>query len=91
MVAKGRRKGTVRFALQADNGTRKVAVVGSFNDWQPIGMRKQKGGGFVSIVPVARGSHEYKFIVDDEWITDPDNNAWAMNPYGTMNSIFTAD
>jgi hypothetical protein len=31
--------------------------------------------------------HEYKFLVGQQWITDPDNSEWARNPYGTMNSV----
>jgi 5'-AMP-activated protein kinase regulatory beta subunit len=89
MVDKGPKKGTARFALNPDNGARVVELAGSFSDWQPIRMKKRKGGCFVSIVPVAGGTHEYKFIIDGEWTPDPDNNIWAMNKYGTLNSILT--
>ena len=89
MVDKGRKKGTARFAFKPDNGARVVELAGSFSQWQPIRMRKQKNGSFVSIVPLADGTHEYKFIIDGEWTVDPDNNAWAMNPYGTLNSTLT--
>jgi 1,4-alpha-glucan branching enzyme len=87
MIGKGRKKGTIRFAIRPNGGIRKVALAGSFNDWQPVRMRQQKDGSFVAVVPVPPGTHEYKFILDDQWILDPDNNAWAMNSYGTMNSV----
>ena len=89
MISKGRKKGTTRFALRAADRATKVEVVGSFNNWQPIRMRRQKDGAFVAIVPVPHGAHEYKFILDGEWAVDPDNSAWAMNPYGTLNSVLT--
>ncbi len=91
MIEKGRKKGTVRFAVRPDGGAGKAFVVGSFSDWQPIRMRKQKDGSFVSVVPVPAGTYEYKFILDDRWVVDPDNNAWAMNPYGTLNSVLSVD
>jgi hypothetical protein len=50
-------------------------------------MRKQKDGSYSTTVPLAVGSHEYKFILDGQWVVDPDNNAWALNPYGTLNSV----
>lgn len=86
MYGKGRKKGTVRFAVQADGG-KKVAVVGTFSDWLPVQMRKQKDGSFVANIAVPPGNHEYKFIIDGEWVVDPDHGAWALNPYGTLNSL----
>ena len=91
MVAKGRKKGTVRFAVQPGNGVKRALLAGSFNDWRLLRMRKQKDGSFVSVVPIPGGTHEYKFLLDNEWIVDPDNSAWAMNSYGTMNSVVTVE
>ena len=87
MFEKGRKEGTVRFAIRPNGGVKKVELVGSFNDWKPLAMRKQKDGAYVSQVTVPGGTHEYKFIVDGQWIVDPDNSAWAVNPYGTLNSV----
>ena len=33
-----------------------------------------------------RGRHDYKFIVDGDWVEDPKAEA-APNCYGTMNSV----
>ena len=87
MYEKGRKKGTVRFAIKPDDGAKQVAVVGTFSQWQPVRMRKQKSGSFVANVEAQPGSHEYKFIIDGEWVVDPDHGAWALNPYGTLNSV----
>jgi len=91
MIGKGRKKGTVRFAIRPEDGAKRAFLAGSFSDWQPIRMRKQKDGSFVLIVPVPAGTYEYKFILDDRWVVDPDNNAWAMNPYGTLNSVVSVE
>jgi 1,4-alpha-glucan branching enzyme len=87
MVTKGRKKGTVRFVLVPSNGASRVEVAGDFNAWQPEAMRKQKNGAFVRIVPIEAPSAEYKFVVDGEWRTDPDNPEWALSDLGTINSV----
>jgi 1,4-alpha-glucan branching enzyme len=87
MYGKGQKTGAVRLSIRAESGARNVAVVGSFSDWKPVRMRKQKDGSFVANVEVAPGSYEYKFVIDGNWLVDPDNSAWALNPYGTLNSV----
>lgn len=90
MVEKGRKKGTLRFAVQCANGTQRAELAGDFNNWQPRPMRKNRKGQFVAVVPVQPGSYEYKFLLDGEWKPDPDNSTSLMNEYGTMNSIAVA-
>jgi len=90
MFEKGRKKGTYRFVLRSTNGVAKVALAGDFNNWQPARMRKQKDGSHVSIVPLAPGTYEYKFIVDGRWVVDEENGAFAWNPYGSVNSVAVA-
>jgi len=91
MVEKGRKKGTVRFVIRPDGAVRRASLAGSFNGWKPTQMRRQKNGAFVVIVAVPPGTYEYKFIVDDQWAVDPDNNVWAVNPFGTINSILSVE
>jgi len=86
MVSKGQKKGTIRFEIKLD-GAKKVMLAGDFNQWKPVAMRKQQNGVFTCMVNAPPGTYEYKFIVDGEWIVDPDNPAWALNPYGTLNSV----
>jgi hypothetical protein len=33
------------------------------------------------------GRHEYKFVVDGQWLPDPNAQANAFNAYGTLNSV----
>lgn len=91
MYTKGHKKGTVRFAFKPGNGARKIQMAGDFNNWQPARMRKQKDGSFVAVVPLPAGNYEYKFLVDGQWVLDGDNSSWAVNPYGTMNSVVHAE
>jgi len=87
MVSSGRKKGTTRFSLEAGTTATRVFLAGVFSNWQPQRMRRQKDGTFVLILPLGAGEYEYKFVVDDEWVTDPDNLLHAPNPYGTLNSV----
>jgi 1,4-alpha-glucan branching enzyme len=87
MYARGRRKGTVRFTFGPRKPVRRVCVAGDFNNWVPMTMRKQTDGTYVRVLPVPSGAHEYKYIVDGQWVVDPDHGVWAMNCYGTMNSV----
>ena len=87
MYAKGRQKGTIRFSISPGDAGKKIALAGSFNNWVPKAMRKQKDGSFACTVELSPGTYEYKFVVDGQWVVDPDTNAWAMNNYGTFNSV----
>ena len=88
MITKGRRKGTYRFVLQAVDGAKKAELAGTFNEWAPQPMRLNKDGQFIAEVPMAKGTYEYKFVVDGKWILDPDCSDIAANDVGTFNSVF---
>ena len=77
------------FTCRPGKGTRTVALVGSFNRWNPAAnrMRRGKGGLFYCRVVVAPGHHRYKFVVDGTWIPDPDVPDGTHNPYGVENAI----
>jgi len=91
MFEKTAKKGSYRFCLQAPANGSKVSVAGDFSAWQPLPMRKQKNGSFASVVTLKPGTYEYKFIVNGEWLVDGDNSAYALNPYGTANSVAVAE
>ncbi len=91
MYSKGNKKGTIRFAYKPDMEVKKVELAGDFNNWVPSRMRKQKDGSYVSNVGViVKGKLEYKYVVDGDWRTDPDNSSFAVNEYG-VNSVAQAD
>ena len=52
-----------------------VYLAGSFNDWSTTANQMVRGsdGVFSTTVNLADGAHEYKFVVDGEWIADPRN------------------
>ena len=79
----------VHFSFKSVPG-RKVALAGSFNDWDPDSapMADTKGvGNYGCSVTLPPGNSEYKFVVDGEWILDDDNPEFASNDFGTLNSV----
>lgn len=79
----------VRFVLSA-RGARKVAVVGDFNAWSPqetVLVDSDGQGTFVATVPVRRGLHEYMFLVDGKWMTDPGASETRPDGFGRANAV----
>ena len=69
-----------------------VCITGAFNDWNPEGYPMQKKEGkWIFPAYLEKGKQLYKFIVDGEWILDPDNPLWENNQYGTNNSVLWID
>ena len=87
MISLGRKKGTMRFALKAQENIKKVYVAGTFSGWEPVALRKQRNGFYVRNLELPQGKHEYKFISDDTWHHDPDNTELARNEHGSLNSV----
>lgn len=84
----------VRFRLalpQAES----VALVGSFNDWQPEGFTMYKDedqGVWVITVPIENGRHKYNFLVDGkELIPDPGAVVNEPDGFGNFNSVLYVD
>ena len=51
-----------------------VYLAGTFNNWSKTANKMTKSGGvFSTTVTLSPGIHEYKLIVDGEWICDPGN------------------
>ena len=79
--------GTLRFAYSPEESVKTVYLAGSFNNWKPISMSKQKSGQFVRIMKLSSGTHEYKFIIDGVWRHDSDHGNPVLNSLGSLNSV----
>ncbi len=86
MVTKKLLKAT--FELLAPDA-KKVSLTGDFNAWDEKGikMRKYKSGKWKANIDCSPGRYEYKYIVDNEWWTDPSNNQSSINSFGSVNSV----
>lgn len=66
-----------------------VALVGTFNDWDPRRhpMKNKGYGVWNKTVTLPPGEYEYKFWIDGQWREDPRNTKTSRNPFGTVNSV----
>ena len=79
----------VEFRLNA-NGAKSVAVAGSFNNWstKKTPLRKE-GERWTTTLKLPRGRYEYRFVVDGNWVNDPNAKESAANPFGSSNSVLS--
>jgi hypothetical protein len=77
------------FELKGYENAKKVLVAGTFNGWKngELFMNKTAGGWELPYT-LGAGNYEYKFIVDDKWITDPSN---PISSPGSGNSFLIVD
>jgi 5'-AMP-activated protein kinase regulatory beta subunit len=67
----------------------RVCIAGTFNEWhgvatQMIGMGEGRWAKELLLPP---GTYEYRFVVDGDWVTDPNSKETAANPFGSHNTI----
>jgi 1,4-alpha-glucan branching enzyme len=64
-------------------------LAGSFTNWQDGAFAMvRSGGGWVAKVKLPPGPHYYKFLVNNRWMTDPDNAMELPDGEGNINSVF---
>ena len=80
--------GNTTFTLKGHQRARTVALAGSFNGWdsQHVLCGKENAR-WVCRVDLPAGKYLYQFVVDDEWITDPDNPIQEDNGNGSVASV----
>jgi hypothetical protein len=66
-----------------------VSVAGSFNEWKPektplVSLGNGRWKGDLNVKP---GRHEYLFVVDGQWVPDPNAKESVANPFGGTNSV----
>jgi chromosome partitioning protein len=78
----------VRFSLYAPSA-KNVQIAGDFNVWSPAeGVMSKDETGFWSItLPLSSGRHNYKFVIDGDWVTDPSNPDFEKDTRGNVNSL----
>jgi hypothetical protein len=70
-------------------GAKTVCVAGSFNEWKPekTPLVPKGNGRWVGDLAVKPGRHEYLFVVDGQWVPDPNAKETVANPFGGQNSV----
>ena len=81
-------KHKVQFKIYAPEAT-EVYLTGEFNKWSPVkkAMRKNIDGEWVTRMILAEGDHQYKFVVDGDWVNDPGASKFVDNGMGGSNSV----
>jgi 1,4-alpha-glucan branching enzyme len=78
----------ISFSVYAPKA-KKVFVSGTFNNWarnlEP--MKKTAKGVWMKRKRLLPGKHEYKFLIDGEWMPDPSCGDTVKNAFGTLNSV----
>jgi len=86
-AVKPKRRRTI-FQLTAPEAG-EVFLAGDFNGWdlRKHPMKKETGGVWKRTTLLFPGEYEYKFLVDDRWCTDPENDRTCWNRFGTQNNV----
>lgn len=85
------KKRKVQFEVSAEPGSQ-VYVAGTFNSWSPTTnplKERTDGGHFKATLNLDEGTHEYKFVVNGHWMSDPKCPSWIPDGCGAMNSVLT--
>jgi MFS family permease len=81
---------SVTFRIVAP-AARQVFIAGTFNGWNPrqYPLSEQSQGQWQTTISLPTGRHEYKFIVDSEWVQDVNNpnRAQLQPPLHGYNSV----
>ena len=66
-----------------------VCVAGSFNEWKPetSPLAPLGNGRWAGDLAIKPGRHEYLFVVDGQWLPDPNARESVQNPFGGKNSV----
>jgi 1,4-alpha-glucan branching enzyme len=66
-----------------------VCVAGSFNEWNPARtpLTRVSDGTWIGELSGISGRHEYLFVVDGQWVPDPNAQESVQNPFGGRNSV----
>ncbi len=72
------------------SGYHQVGLAGDFSEWQILVM-ENIGGNYVLNLDIAPGIYAYKFIVDGNWIADPNCTECAEDPFGGVHSLLVVE
>ena len=79
----------VNFELHAP-GAQRVELVGSFNSWKPGDVVLQgpdAAGYWTATVKLPAGRYEYLYLVDGQWVSDPQAAAHRPDGFGLENAL----
>ena len=65
-------KVTFEVSAESASGAKLVSLLGDFNEWNPMALKKQKDGNFKASVELEKGKEfAFRYLVDNNvWIND---------------------
>ncbi|HKQ52264.1 MAG TPA: glycogen-binding domain-containing protein, partial [Pyrinomonadaceae bacterium] len=80
--------GNTTFRLQGYADASLVTLAGTFNNWdQSLVVCGREGNAWVCRLDLEPGEYAYKFIVDGNWVLDPDNPNTTEDEAGNTNNV----
>jgi len=84
--------GTTVFRLPGYSDAEQAAVAGTFNNWSPTqNPMRYLDGCWINEINLPPGKHQYKFVVDGTWISDPTNPDNVDDGAGALNSVVVVE
>jgi len=81
---------TVRytFTVKAEQ-VREICLAGDFNQWKVCDARLARVAEDVWSITIdlPRGRHEYMFVIDGRWVTDPNAMGYSTDGFGNRNAL----
>jgi 1,4-alpha-glucan branching enzyme len=75
----------VTFEIEAPKAS-KVLIAGTFNNWRETALTRDKSGKWTTKVALPPGTHQYRYMVDGNWVTAP-GTPTVQNPFGSVNNV----
>jgi hypothetical protein len=81
---------TVRYVFTVEAGqANRVCLAGDFNEWKVCNAPFERVGEstWSITIDLPRGRHEYMFVIDDQWVVDPNAMGYSNDGFGNRNSV----
>jgi hypothetical protein len=77
-----------RFTVKA-NQVREICLAGDFNQWKVCDapLSRVAEGVWSITIDLPRGRHEYMFVIDGRWVTDPTAMGYSTDGFGNRNAL----
>lgn len=85
-TARGAARKPVTFTIEAPHANR-VDIAGTLTNWNLKPMKRGKNGTWTTTFRPLPGTYEYKFLIDHQWIEDPNNDDKVHDGHGGHNSV----
>jgi hypothetical protein len=85
-VAEAQAGSQVLFVMPAPNAG-SVAVLGTFNNWVPTPLTKNKDGIWTASLTLSPGRYEYAFVIDGRWLGQDPLADEYVHSFGEYNSV----